>query len=820
MADIKIEVTRYTLGTTTGNKDITISGFGTPKAAMFIFSRGATDDTAYTGAARFGIGFTDGVNQYCQTVVSVDGGASSDTARHQFAGVISEIWTNGPSAAATFNSWITDGVQINVSDAPSANCLVTVILFGGTDFNAHVGTLTVDNGNTVDVTAPGFEPDGVFLGCIGDTDTTYSPTLHQSFGCAINDGLDTQRHTQIYSADASGTMNTMAEVRSDTVAGQGGNDAFAWNGPVSDFDANGFSFTGATAGDADIVMYFAFALGGGEASLFTTTWPTSGNYAETTPGFTPIFGMINSVVGVSTINSLATSGVWGWSLAAFDDTNIYTVNAVDEDGLATADTATMSSDQLRILDIDQSDEVIASSYAFDADGWDFTLSTNPASAFLGWGLAIGVGGSPQLNVDYVLSISNISTLKYNWINNLANTSTLNLDNTFLNSNLVDLNSNNIILDIYHISSITLNTSIVLDNILSILNTSNINVSNLTSTISNKQLLLETLLVTLKDINTVISFLQTIKSINNLPIEWSGQAILNADSIILLDYLTNIALDNEFIAYSLLNLNNDNSINISPSTNIDEDILYYIDNLSVLIEGKELNILSKESVNTNYILNIGNTLVSYVNKVLNTEWAGEAYLDIDANLPVDWVSNLLVDKEIPRDSILLLYADSLTVYEINQSISQQESINLSYIGDIYFNNVINSEFINNVLLDKNLPIASTILVFNNISTPIDLNTLVNYTLDSDVENLKNILVDNSVSIENLVLNTLDPFTFPIANSSVISELKSLKIDWSGLTSFFRENVFAVYTLDRRGYVYLIKPNKNSWKLTQSSNTWKL
>lgn len=392
MADIKIEVTRYTLGTTTGNKDITISGFGTPKAAMFIFSRGATDDTAYTGAARFGIGFTDGTTDYCFGVVSLDSSASGDSAREQYAGVINEIWTNGSSARATFNSWITDGVRINVSDAPAANCLVTVILFGGSDLSADVGTLTMNGTSVVDVTGPGFEPDLVFLGCIGDHDTVLSTDLQVSFGCAVNDGFDTQRVTKVYTEDGAGTTATTGVVRSDSAVGQGANDSFTWAGSVGTFDANGFSVAGDLAGNTDIVMYLALNLGGGEASLFTTTWPTSGNYAETTPGFTPIFGMINSVVGAATINTIAESGVWGWSLAAFDDSNIYTVNAVDEDGLATSDTATMSSDQLRILDIDQSDEVIASSYAFDADGWDFTLSTNPASAFLGWGLAIGTGG--------------------------------------------------------------------------------------------------------------------------------------------------------------------------------------------------------------------------------------------------------------------------------------------------------------------------------------------------------------------------------------------------------------------------------------------
>ena len=39
MSDVKIAVQRTTLPTSTGTHDITVSGFGTPKAAIFVFFR-------------------------------------------------------------------------------------------------------------------------------------------------------------------------------------------------------------------------------------------------------------------------------------------------------------------------------------------------------------------------------------------------------------------------------------------------------------------------------------------------------------------------------------------------------------------------------------------------------------------------------------------------------------------------------------------------------------------------------------------------------------------------------------------------------------
>lgn len=64
MPDVNIRVTKVACNTGTGDQDITISGFGTPKAALFILSKAGTDDASAIGDAWLAMGATDGTRQW------------------------------------------------------------------------------------------------------------------------------------------------------------------------------------------------------------------------------------------------------------------------------------------------------------------------------------------------------------------------------------------------------------------------------------------------------------------------------------------------------------------------------------------------------------------------------------------------------------------------------------------------------------------------------------------------------------------------------------------------------------------------------------
>ena len=81
MADIKFKVLRKTLPSTAGGTvDFTETGFGTVKAAIFIFNDGKAEATRVSHAV-IGVGFWDGTNQAAGSVRSQDNLAASNTAR-------------------------------------------------------------------------------------------------------------------------------------------------------------------------------------------------------------------------------------------------------------------------------------------------------------------------------------------------------------------------------------------------------------------------------------------------------------------------------------------------------------------------------------------------------------------------------------------------------------------------------------------------------------------------------------------------------------------------------------------------------------------
>jgi len=213
-----------------------------------------------------------------------------------------------------------------------------------------------------------------------------------SFGVGINDGNDTQRVMMSQGDNGTGFANAGAYIGNTSIVGA----AFSAGGlswdAVAAYIANGFSLNPNSSTSSSNVIYLSIKFNNSPGlSLFDLSWPTSGNYIETTPGFQPNFGFIVSMSGATARNNNQTSGIFGFSLATFDDSVIHTINGTYEDNAFTTVAKSIISDRLRIRKWDHSaNEVIASSYAFTNVGWDFPLTTNPSPALLGWGLAIGI----------------------------------------------------------------------------------------------------------------------------------------------------------------------------------------------------------------------------------------------------------------------------------------------------------------------------------------------------------------------------------------------------------------------------------------------
>ena len=77
-------VTRAALRTTTGTQDFTVTGFGTPKCAIFFVTSAVTDATEAAGL-NWSMGATDGTNQWTVCCRADDNNATADTDRRAAA---------------------------------------------------------------------------------------------------------------------------------------------------------------------------------------------------------------------------------------------------------------------------------------------------------------------------------------------------------------------------------------------------------------------------------------------------------------------------------------------------------------------------------------------------------------------------------------------------------------------------------------------------------------------------------------------------------------------------------------------------------------
>jgi hypothetical protein len=396
---VTIATTRVACNTATGDQTITTADLGslTPKAAMFICSKGVTDGTAAADAALC-MGATDGTNQRVASVFSEDNEATSDCA---YRGATDEVVmiiddVGNVDGEANFKNFTSNGVVITWGDAPAAAYLLTVIFFAGTDLSAHVNEFTssaIADGE-VDVTDPGFEPDQVIVfahrGAFNDTAAqACSPTI----GFCDNGVSVVQGSINMAELNGQAACTMFAISRNDRVCQNINASGAGLYGDIelASFDASGFSsFTRRIADNT--VGYLALAFGGAaEHWVGTITSPTStGNDAQTGPGFTPQFVMIapSFIVAEDTLEEDGDAGSYG--IGVFDGDDEYCTSIAMEDAQGTMDTQSLSDDTAINLPLDDGGAGFTASFvSFDANGWTLNFSATDGTARQWVALAIG-----------------------------------------------------------------------------------------------------------------------------------------------------------------------------------------------------------------------------------------------------------------------------------------------------------------------------------------------------------------------------------------------------------------------------------------------
>ena len=397
---ISADVTRIACNTGTGTQDITITGFGTPKAALFICSVATSNGSAASDFS-LSIGAATGAsNEWCLSINNEDGQSDTDTAATTDSDKCVRINTAGTPTVdgeAEFTAFITDGVRINWTNAPSAAWLLTVVLFGGTDLSAHANNVALGDSldNAVDVTAPGFEPTLLIAVCQGGLGMDDNATsLQHSIGVIHNGGGVSQRSVGFRHPNGAaegqpdGRCTETYGILQITSAA-----ALDWGGEFGTFDGSGFTVTTRIAGaNSTSLMYLALRLGGSESGwVGTVDTPTSpGDDAETGPGFEPqlVLQIGTHMEAVDTAyNSSPLAGALG--LSAFSPDNEYMTSVADEDAATTTDTQSLSTDTAIELPQDDGTTGLTAAFAsMNNDGWTLNYSAVEGNAKKFFGLAI------------------------------------------------------------------------------------------------------------------------------------------------------------------------------------------------------------------------------------------------------------------------------------------------------------------------------------------------------------------------------------------------------------------------------------------------
>jgi hypothetical protein len=305
--------------TGTGDQNITFTPNGTdpswtPKVAILQWSNVSTSlNTFQEGVAR-GFGFTDGTNQRCIAMVSEDNVASSDVATSSFNNaLVAGHTTTGTittiDAQASFSQWLTNGMRINWSNAPTAAFYIQVLFLGGSDItNVIVGTLMTEVATaTTSLTGLAFKPDfGMFLLRADATENAASSTTPEMSVGFVDPSLN--KFCQTYWHADNAATSAVRMVYSHTT-----NVMFATTGLfsyslVQSWNSDGFTLQNLDQWETAYPIYYLL-IKGGEFKVGNDTEPGStGNQVITTSTDVKAVGIFGNDGAVH--NNIQSTGMW------------------------------------------------------------------------------------------------------------------------------------------------------------------------------------------------------------------------------------------------------------------------------------------------------------------------------------------------------------------------------------------------------------------------------------------------------------------------------------------------------------------------------
>lgn len=412
-----VAVTKLLTATGGGTVDFTSPGFGTPAAAIVMYS-GAADAENPSNNAVIGIGFWDGTNQRTQSIATRDndGTGSKDVYRIQRDDYIAVI--HDPASATTWKagyqaSPITDGVRLTLTvDNTTAECYCTVLLVKG----VSAKVVTVSPNSTVDGTANspslGFAPTLVIGSTAGRSTNTAASGSSQTAGAQLSIGAASSDGTHrcvSWASDAT-TTSRVGGLQSETMlVREITGIVTAWGAEVTAWGGDGFTVTtrgSGTLGDT----FFALALGGADlkALVGTVTTPTAaGSVDITTAGFDPkaVLVLGSGATASDTVSTDTNAGPIGMGVATRTHEAGY--GAVDQDNASTSRSESRFSAEKTLNLVNSSGQVpytfVQADTSFVPGKFSLNYTTVDAAAHLGWYLALGTPSAVSGQTLYVVA---------------------------------------------------------------------------------------------------------------------------------------------------------------------------------------------------------------------------------------------------------------------------------------------------------------------------------------------------------------------------------------------------------------------------------
>jgi len=388
-----------TAPTSTGTVDYTVTGLGPStdiKAVEVEVARATALDTNTDG--RSGCkGFSDGTTEAVLSWSGEHNVGTTDTYTYSAQDKVVALMDPADGsleAVATFDSFITDGVRLNWTTAPSSAYRVAVVITAGLDVECDVqivdpadaasGTVTVTPGYTAET--------HLVLSLAGTISTAFDGTLESSssvsWGACSNDGTTVTQNAEAWSfQDAVTTTLDSGIVHLGRIASHVSSTALGVAYAASGFNASTGAFTLTTAGASATsaerlaVMLFHFP-SNVQAKAFNHATETSTGTAAGDLGFPPqyLWYGLSLINATNAVRTNAQAGSYGSGHA--DETGVeWCASYSDQDNQSTSNTQSLVTETLIRLPLHSG----SGGYTANVDSWDAGGYTLNYTAVLGSG---------------------------------------------------------------------------------------------------------------------------------------------------------------------------------------------------------------------------------------------------------------------------------------------------------------------------------------------------------------------------------------------------------------------------------------------------